>query len=121
MSSGIRRSVRGFSDARILERILFALEQRFEIQAGAVAIFGRVRAQTVERRLRQSAKPADVCLLRIGEAAGVLAEDGLNARFDFSVALGRKLRQVRGLLRSVARRIGRAPAKVGGCYGCVFI
>src|SRR5260370_3992866 len=75
MSSGIRRSVRGFSDTCVLERILFAFEQRFEIERGPIAIFQSVGAQAIERGLRQVAKHADVGLLRSCEAGAVVAGD----------------------------------------------
>jgi len=51
MSSGILRSVWRFSYAGILERVFFALDKRFEIKSGGVAVFEGIGAQTVERRL----------------------------------------------------------------------
>src|ERR1700687_281698 len=99
MSSGLCLGVRRFSDARVFEWVLFTLEQGFEVEARSVAVFERVSAQVIERRLRQIAKPAKVGLLRFGEAAGILAEDGLNARFHLGAAFGRKLGPVRGVLR----------------------
>ncbi len=61
--------------------------------------------------------------MRIGEAAAVLREDGLDARFDFGMAFGRKLGEVRGLLLrgELAGSIGKAPAKVRGRYICMLI
>jgi len=91
VSSGILRSGRRFADARVLERILFALDQRFQVERRPIAIFERIGAQAIERWLRQGAKSAKVGLLRVGEAAAVLVENGLNARFDFGVAFRRKL------------------------------
>src|SRR5260370_38884126 len=111
MSSGIRRSVRGFSDTCVLERILFALDQRFEIERGAVAVVECVGTQTVERRLRQIAKPANVRFLRVRQAGTILAEDGLNAPFDLGVPFGRKLGEVGGLRRDLGRQMGEGPAE----------
>src|SRR6202158_6350313 len=99
MSSVLFRGGRRFPHPRFLERILLPLPERLEIQPGPVAVLECVRTQAIQRGRRQSAKPANLCLLRVGESPAVLAEDGLNARFDFGVALGRKLGQVRGLRR----------------------
>jgi hypothetical protein len=124
MSSGSLRGVGRFADPRSFQGILFALDQRFQIQAGAVAIFEGVGAQAIERRLRDGAKPVDVCLLCVREAAAILGKDGLNARFHFGVTFGRKLRQVCSLLLGkggVAGWLGKALATVCGRYIRMFI
>jgi len=89
-----------FSNTGVLEGILFALYERFEIEGGRIAVVKSIGAQTIERRLCQIAKSAEVGLLRLVEAATVLTEDGLDASFYFSMALRRKLREVRRLLFS---------------------
>ena len=69
------------------------------------------------------AEPAEIDFLRVGEAASVLTQDGLDAGFDFGMAFGGKLGEICGLLiqREPAGWIGKAPATVGGRYGCMFI
>jgi len=37
------------------------------------------------------AEPAEIVFLRVGEAAAVLTEDGLDAGFDFGMAFGESL------------------------------
>jgi len=60
------------------------------------------------------AEPAQIGFLRIAEAATVLTENGLDARFDFGMAFRRKLWKIDGLLLRAepARWIGKAPAKI---------
>ena len=69
------------------------------------------------------AKAPEVGLLGIVKAATVLTEDGLDARFDFGMTFGGKLWEIGGLLLrgEPAGWIERAPAKVRGCYGCMFV
>ena len=81
------RRCRGFTGSGRTRGFFFAIDERFQVEGRQIAIGNRVGTKAIEGWLQHDAEAAEIGFLRVGEAIGILIEDGLEAEIGFGLAL----------------------------------